>query len=120
MFKITLLLYTLLSLVSLPANAQTPRIIRSQAVTFALERVIDGLGIPWGMAFIADNQILLTEREGRISLLDTASGKRSILQGVPAVKADGQGGMLDVAVNQTLSAATGFTLPSYVIRQTKA
>lgn len=98
MFKITLLLYTLLSLVSLPANAQTPRIIQSQAVTFALERVIDGLGIPWGMAFIADNQVLVTEREGRISLLDTASGKRSSLQGAPPVKADGQGGMLDVAV----------------------
>jgi glucose/arabinose dehydrogenase len=98
MFKITLLLYTLLSLVSLPANAQTPRIIQSQAVTYALERVIDGLGIPWGMAFIADNQVLVTEREGRISLLDTASGKRSALQGAPAVKADGQGGMLDVAV----------------------
>lgn len=98
MFKITLLLYTLLSLVSLPANAQTPRIIQSQAVTFALERVIDGLGIPWGMAFIADNQLLVTEREGRISLLDTASGKRSTLQGAPPVKADGQGGMLDVAV----------------------
>ena len=98
MFKITLLLYTLLSLVSLPANAQTPRIIQSQAVTFALERVIDGLGIPWGMAFITDNQVLVTEREGRISLLDTASGKRSTLQGAPPVMADGQGGMLDVAV----------------------
>lgn len=98
MFKITLLLYTLLSLVSLPANAQTPRIIQSQAVTFTLEQVIDGLGIPWGMAFIADNQVLVTEREGRISLLDTASGKRSSLQGAPPVKADGQGGMLDVAV----------------------
>ena len=98
MFKITLLLYTLLSLVSLPANAQTPHIIQSQAVTFTLEQVIDGLGIPWGMAFITDNQVLVTEREGRISLLDTASGKRSSLQGAPPVKADGQGGMLDVAV----------------------
>ena len=98
MFKITLLLYTLLSLVSLPANAQTPRIIQSQAVTFTLDQVIDGLGIPWGMAFITDNQVLVTEREGRISLLDTASGKRSSLQGAPPVKADGQGGMLDVAV----------------------
>ncbi len=98
MFKITLLLSSLLALVSLPANAQTPRIIQSQAVTFALERVIDGLGIPWGMAFITDNQLLLTEREGRISLLNTASGKRTTLQGAPPVKADGQGGMLDVAV----------------------
>ena len=96
--RIALLLCCLLTLVSLPVQAQTPRIVKSQEVTFALEPVTDGLGIPWGIAFIADNLMLVTEREGRISLLDTDSGKRTALQGVPAVMADGQGGMLDVAV----------------------
>jgi glucose/arabinose dehydrogenase len=98
MSRIMLLLCTLLTLVSLPVHAQTPRIIQSQDVTFALEPVLDGLGIPWGMAFISDNLMLVTEREGRISLLDTATGKRTTLQGAPPVKAEGQGGMLDVAV----------------------
>ena len=98
MLRIALLLCTLLTLVSHPVSAQTPRIIKSQEVTFALEVVTDGLGIPWGMAFIGDNLMLVTEREGRISLVNTASGKSTALQGVPAVKADGQGGMLDVAV----------------------
>ena len=98
MSGIVLILCTLLTLVSLPVHAQTPRIIQSQAATFTLEPVFDGLGIPWGMAFVADNLVLVTERDGQISLLDTASGKRTILQGVPPVKAEGQGGMLDVAV----------------------
>ena len=96
--RIALLLWTLLTLVSLSLQAQTPQIIKSQEATFALGVVTDGLGIPWGMAFISDNLLILTEREGRISLLDTDSGKRTPLQGVPAVKADGQGGILDVAV----------------------
>ncbi len=42
--------------------------------------------------------MLVTEREGRISLLDTANGTLTIFQGVPLVKVKGQGGMLDVAV----------------------
>ncbi|MDH3948664.1 MAG: PQQ-dependent sugar dehydrogenase [Gammaproteobacteria bacterium] len=98
MSRIVLILCTLLTLVSLPVQAQTPRIIQSQGVTFALEPVMDGLGIPWGMAFISDTVMLVTEREGRISLLNTASGKLTSLQGAPPVKAEGQGGMLDVAV----------------------
>ncbi len=98
MSRIVLLLCSVLMLMISPLQAQPLRVIQSQQVTFTLEAVIDGLGIPWGMAFIADNLVLVTEREGRISLLDTASGKRIILQGTPAVKADGQGGMLDVAV----------------------
>jgi glucose/arabinose dehydrogenase len=98
MSRVVLILCTLLTLVSSPVQAQTPRIIKSQDVTFALEPVMDGLGIPWGMAFVSDNLMLVTERKGRISLIDTASGKRSALQGLPPVKAEGQGGMLDVAV----------------------
>jgi glucose/arabinose dehydrogenase len=93
-----LLLCTMLMFVSSQLPAQTPRIIQSRAATFALEPVMDGLGIPWGMAFIADNLMVVTEREGRINLIDTARGIRTALQGVPTVKADGQGGMLDVAV----------------------
>ena len=96
--RIALLLCTLLILVSFQAQAQTPHIFHTQEVTFALEPVTDGLGIPWGMAFIGDNLMLVTEREGRISLLDISSDKRTPLQGAPEVKVDGQGGMLDVAV----------------------
>ena len=93
-----LLLCTMLMVLSSQLPAQTPRIMQSQAATFALEPVMDELGIPWGLALIADNLMVVTEREGRINLIDIARGKRIALQGVPTVKADGQGGMLDVAV----------------------
>ncbi len=98
MLRLVLLLWMILMLVVLPAHAQPARIIQSQSATFTLEPVTDGLGIPWGMAFISENEMLVTEREGRISLFDLRNRKLTALQGAPAVKADGQGGMLDVAI----------------------
>ena len=97
MKRITLLL-CLLTLLPLPGYTASTRVIQSERVTFALEEVIDGLGIPWGLAFISDTQILITEREGSVKLLDTQSKTLTPVQGAPAVLAQGQGGLLDVAV----------------------
>ena len=63
-----------------------------------VEIVADGLGIPWGMAFLSDGELIITERKGGIVLLDLESGKFGELSGGPQVRAAGQGGMLDVAV----------------------
>lgn len=98
MIRLAVMLFTLLTPLALPALAATPRIIQSDQVAFVLEPVSEGLGVPWGMAFIADNQLLITEREGHINLLDMRTRKPVRLQGAPAVLAEGQGGMLDVAV----------------------
>ena len=97
MKRITLLL-GLIALVPLPLYAASPQIIKSEKVTFVLEKVIDGLGIPWGLAFISESQLLITEQQGRIKLLDTKTKKLTLLQGAPQVLVDGQGGLLDVAV----------------------
>ena len=85
----------LLALLPMTVLAESPQRIESKQATFVLEQVIDGLGVPWGMAFISDHELILTEREGNIKLLDTRSGKLTPLQGAPAVLAEGQGGMLD-------------------------
>ena len=98
MIRLAVMLFTLLTPLALPALAATPRIIQSDQVAFVLEPVSEGLGVPWGMAFIAANQLLITAREGHINLLDTRTQKPVRLQGAPAVLAEGQGGMLDVAV----------------------
>ena len=93
----TLLLY-LLVLLPFSSQAASPQLIGSENTRFALEQVIDGLGIPWGLAFISDHQMLITERGGRIKLLDTQSKTLNPVQGAPAVMAERQGGLLDVAV----------------------
>jgi glucose/arabinose dehydrogenase len=57
---------------------------------------------PWAMAFLPGsgvpltNMALLTEKEGRLWLVDVASGKRTAVSGVPQVVVAGQGGLGDV------------------------
>jgi len=69
-------------------------------VEYAVENVADGFENPWGLAFLPDDdRLLVTERPGRLSLLDPEGGSRSTVGGVPDVRAAGQGGLLDVAVH---------------------
>jgi glucose/arabinose dehydrogenase len=52
---------------------------------------------PWAIAFLPDGRMLVTEKPGRIFLV-TQSGEKTPVEGVPAVEAVGQNGMLDIAV----------------------
>jgi glucose/arabinose dehydrogenase len=62
-------------------------------------------GTPWAMAFLTGSGrplldvALVTEKEGRLWLVDTKTGRRWPVAGVPAVKVGGQGGLGDVAVH---------------------
>ena len=70
----------------------------SGGVSFQIEIITEGLGVPWGMVFISPDQILFTERNGKIGILDTVSGVITRISGGPEVMHSGQGGLLDVAV----------------------
>ena len=69
-----------------------------KGVSFQVNKIADGLGVPWGMVFISPDQILFTERKGKIGILFPASGKVIRISGGPKVMHSGQGGLLDVAV----------------------
>jgi aldose sugar dehydrogenase len=58
------------------------------------------LSSPWGLAFLPNGSMLVSERAGTIALVDSA-GANVVrrLAGVPAVDATGQGGLLDIAYN---------------------
>ena len=64
-----------------------------KAETFA-----KGLVHPWGMAFLPDGRLLVTERPGRVRLIGKDGKLSAPLQGVPKVYASGQGGLLDVQI----------------------
>ena len=53
---------------------------------------------PWAMAFLPDDQMLVTEKKGRLLLVDNQGNKRSI-SGLPDVDYGGQGGLGDVALH---------------------
>lgn len=61
--------------------------------------VANGLEHPWGLAFLPDGRLLVTERPGRLRLVTPDGTLSAPLGGVPAVFARGQGGLLDVALD---------------------
>lgn len=69
------------------------------AQEFEVVTVAEGLEHPWGMAFLPDGGILVTERPGRLRMIRDGAVLTEPLGGVPAVHARGQGGLLDVALH---------------------
>jgi len=84
----------LLALFTLPALAQP---IASARARFTVTTVAAGLEHPWALAFLPDRRMLVTERPGRVRLVDPRGRISAPLPGVPAVSTGGQGGMLDIA-----------------------
>lgn len=81
------------------AQARKPsQITASEKQAFSVETVAEGLERPWGLAFLPDGKMLVTEKAGRMRIV-TPDGKLSApVTGLPKVDARGQGGLLDVAV----------------------
>lgn len=71
----------------------------SQLGTVRVTTVATGLQNPWGLAFLPDGNFLVTERPGRLRVVTPQGGVSTALTGVPAVFAQGQGGLLDVALD---------------------
>ena len=63
------------------------------------ETVAQGLETPWALSFMPDGRLLVTERPGRLRIVSLDGTVSSPLGGVPAVRARGQGGLLDVALD---------------------
>ena len=73
---------------------------RSELGELQLTEVADGLEHPWALAFLPEGQgYLISERPGRLRLLDAQGRLHPPLGGVPAVFARGQGGLLDIALS---------------------
>ena len=84
-----------------PAFAGQTRIAEQKLnVAFNVETVTEGLVNPWGMAFLPNGKMLVTERPGRLRVV-SADGKQlsEPVAGLPAVDTRGQGGLLDVALD---------------------
>ena len=81
------------------------------AATYQVTQVATGLGIPWGMSFQSENEILFTERKGRLGIVNIDSGEVNYLSGLPEIIANGQGGFMDVAqpINNEIADWTYFT-----------
>lgn len=83
------------------ASAQTPATAATVVTEPEIqpEILVRGLEHPWALAFIGDGRMLVTERPGRLRLVQPDGALGPPIAGVPKVDAGGQGGLLDVVAD---------------------
>jgi glucose/arabinose dehydrogenase len=93
-----LLLALLLPNAACTQNPPEPRSFESQKHKFRVVTLTDDLEYPWGLAFLPDGRMIVTEKAGRLRIVEKDGTMGAPIAGVPAVDDDGQGGLLDVAL----------------------
>ena len=66
-------------------------------LSYTTELVVLELDIPWGMAFLPDGSMLITEKSGE--LIHFKNGVKTTIEGVPEVYVRGQGGLMDIEIH---------------------
>jgi aldose sugar dehydrogenase len=81
-----------------PAASAPPTEV-AQAQDLRAVSVVQNLEHPWGMAWLPDGSILITERPGRLRIVRNGVLDAEAIAGVPEVFAEGQGGLLDISLH---------------------
>src|SRR5215210_2452705 len=91
------------ALAALPAAAQQPQRLKTEKAEIIVDTAARGLAHPWGLAFLPDGRMLVTERPGRLRIVSADGQLSQPLGGVPRVYAQGQGGLLDIALDPSFA-----------------
>jgi glucose/arabinose dehydrogenase len=83
-----------------PSPAAAAQRDRTVIDNLVVETYARGLDHPWGLGFLPDGRLLVTERPGRMRLVDGEGRLSPAIAEVPKVFASGQGGLLDVALDR--------------------
>jgi len=71
----------------------------AEQAPFKTETIAANLGVPWGLAVLPDNSLLISQREGVLSQLNLDTHQATNISGLPSdIKVIGQGGLFDVAI----------------------
>ncbi len=92
-------------------GAPTNGIYTSNGMKVQLDTIARNLENPWGMVFLANGDLLFTERTGKLWRL-TPKGVKTEITGAPSVLVESQGGLLDVELHPQF-ATNGFVYLSY-------
>lgn len=79
---------------SLPSGTQ-----RSEEHAFKIEVVAEGFDVPWSMAFLPDGRLLVTERVGRLRVIEKGALQPAPISGVPRAMVRDEGGLMCVVVD---------------------
>ena len=72
---------------------------KTEKETFRIETFVDGFDIPWGMAFLPNKDLIVSDRNGSLWQINYISKIKTKIIGVPDIRYKGQGGLLDVQVH---------------------
>lgn len=90
--KTIIFLFFLLSISVSPLQGQSPELFEERVL-------LNNLSAPWGFAFINSNEILITEKRGKLFYYRISRDSLVEIRNVPSVSQNGQGGLLDVALH---------------------
>lgn len=110
-----LLFICLSTMVHRPVQAE--EIISAGMEKIRVNVLTDKLNAPWGMAFLPDGRILVTEKSGQLRMIENGKLLPQPVAGTPKVIDNGQGGLLDVALHPQY-AQNGWIYLSYSARGT--
>lgn len=79
--------------------------LESEKAALALDTVASGFNHPWGMTFLPDGSMLITERNGGLIKLSADGKNKTVITGLPEIDARGQGGLLDVILAKDFSSS---------------
>jgi len=87
------------------AASAAAQVVRTEEESFRVVAVVERLDHPWGLAFLPDGRMLVTERAGRLRIVGH-DGKLvpQPVAGLPKIEEYGQGGRLDVALDSSSGA----------------
>ncbi len=95
------LLLATVPLLAMPLISPAENVVgeeRTQYHHIRIVEVVDGLRHPWAVAFLPDGRMLITEREGRLQLVE--NGELTRVSGLPNdIQATGQGGLMDILLH---------------------
>ena len=72
---------------------------KTKKETFIVENYIEGFDVPWGMAFLPNGKLLVSDRNGTLWIVNKNGGNKTKVNGVPKVRYKGQGGLLDIQIH---------------------
>ena len=111
--KLKLGLIMMSALFVLTANigfSQTPELFEDTVL-------LNNIAAPWGFTFINKNEVLFTEKQGKVYRYAISTGTLDEISGVPAVSQNGQGGLLDIALHPNFS-NNNFVYLTYAVAAT--
>ena len=96
----------------LPPPAEPVRYDTAEGQGIEVTTVTRGLAHPWGLAFVANDTILVTERAGKVRVIRAGKLDAEPIAGVPEVRAEGLAGLMDIALHPEF-ASNGYVYLAY-------